>query len=116
MNRFLLFCLLVSPISLVSQVPFSFESQFAIGSTAADVGAKITRDSQQNLLLFGAVSDDLDVYPGNGVSNINPLGNPDVILVKYNTAADVLWAFNLGRIAMNNGIQARGLGVDDRST
>ncbi len=98
---------------LSAQVPFVFESQSAIGSNASDVGIRYAQDSDENKILFGTVGNDIDIAPGGEVVNVNPLGNPDLLLVKYDETNTVLWSANFGRIALNNGMQAKDLAIDN---
>jgi hypothetical protein len=88
-----------------------FQSQFGIGSTLNDDGQSIVKDGESRYV-FGLFSEIMDFDPTDNVFEMNPLGSPDLFLVKYNADQSVEWGFGLGRIALNNGVNAGGLDVD----
>jgi hypothetical protein len=91
----------------------SIENQFPLGSSLIDNARKTTMDSNGNLLILGTFSDDLDFDPSTEESVVNPLGSPDVFLASYsNDGMTLNWVINIGRIALSNGMTARGLAVD----
>lgn len=91
----------------------SLISQFGIGSSLADRATDVKYHPDEDIVVYGTFSDDMDFDPSSGESVISPLGSPDIFLGKYNTDGSLVWAFNLGRIALNNGMSARGLAIDD---
>jgi len=89
------------------------EDQFPLGSSLIDEARKTTMDSNGNLLVLGTFSDDLNFDPSAPGSVVNPLGSPDLFLASYsNDGMTLNWVINIGRIALSNGMTARGLAVD----
>lgn len=91
---------------------FSNISQYAIGSTQMDAGQSGIYDSNGNIIVFGSFKGVLDCDPSENSSELNPLGTPDILLAKYDQSGGLLWALNLGRISLNNGMDANGLTID----
>jgi hypothetical protein len=96
-----------------SQDPYiSIESQVALGSELIDNAFKAVIDSEGNRIVYGSFSEEIDFDPTTTEFIIEPLGSPDLFLASYNPDGSLIWAFNLGRIALNSGMSARGLSVD----
>jgi hypothetical protein len=99
-----------------SQDPFvSIESQFSIGSTLIDNAVHTVIDSEGNRIVYGTFGEEVDFDPGVTEFIIEPLGSPDLFLASYGADGSLNWAFNLGRIGLNNGMAAHGLGVDSEN-
>lgn len=114
MTKFLL-SILISFVSfgmMAQEAIFTNLSQFGMGSTLIDAGQSIAYDQNNSLIVYGSFSEDMDFDPGVGVSTINPLGSPDLFLAKYQQDGTLDWAFNLGRIALTNGMSPSGLLID----
>lgn len=90
----------------------SFDAQYAIGSLQSDYGSAIAHDADGNIYIYGEFGDDMDCDPTDGEFSIDPQGQPDLFLGKYNNQGEVIWAFGLGRIALNDGVIAGDLQVD----
>ncbi|MGB6036904.1 MAG: T9SS type A sorting domain-containing protein, partial [Cryomorphaceae bacterium] len=43
---------------------------------------------------------------------LEPLGSPDLFLASYDDQGSLNWVFSLGRISLNDGMRATGLGID----
>jgi hypothetical protein len=96
-----------------SQDPYiSIESQVALGSELIDNAFKAVIDSEGNRIVYGSFSEEIDFDPTATEFIIEPLGSPDLFLASYSPDGSLIWAFNLGRIALNSGMSARGLRVD----
>lgn len=107
----LLFSLLLLSTFVFGQGIMEFQSQFGVGSTQFDDGQSIAKDGDSRYV-YGKFSEMMDFDPTENVFEMNPLGTPDLFLVKYNTDNSVEWGFQLGRIALNNGLTNGGLAVD----
>lgn len=86
-------------------------SQFGIGSSLQDGGSAIAYDQNQDIVIIGTFNDDMDFEPGTSENIIDPLGEPDIFIAKYQSSGTLLWGFNLGRIALSNGMEANGLAI-----
>ncbi len=115
------FLLLVSIFAFLfhsgfSQGPYvSVESQVAIGSTLIDNAVHAVIDSDGNRIVYGTFSEEIDFDPGVTEFILEPLGSPDLYLASYSPDGNLNWAFNLGRIGLNNGMTAFGLGIDSEN-
>lgn len=89
-----------------------FQSQFGVGSTQIDHGQSIFKHGESTYV-YGNFSENMDFDPTGDVFELNPLGTPDLFLMKYNEDQSVDWGFRLGRIALSNGLTAGGLMVDE---
>ena len=97
----------------ISQGPYtSVESQFAIGSELIDNVNRTAIDSDGNRIVYGIFSEAVDFDPSESELIIEPLGTPDLFLASYDDQGGLNWAFNLGRISLNDGMRATGLGID----
>lgn len=115
MKKYLLlvFLFVFSLKSSVAQGPYiSIEEQMALGSALIDNAEKVVIDSEGNRIVFGTFGEELDFDPDETEFVLEPLGNPDIFLASYSSEGALNWAFNLGRIGLNDGMVARGLGVD----
>jgi len=90
----------------------SIESQVALGSELIDNAFKAVIDSEGNRIVYGSFREEIDFDPTATEFIIEPLGSPDLFLASYSPNGSLIWAFNLGRIALNSGMSARGLSVD----
>lgn len=117
MNKFILFILsvCVSLSTIAQQDMFSNISQFGIGSSLADAGEYVTYDNEGNILVYGFFSSAMDFDPTGAISNISSLGKPDLFVAKYTTSGNLVWVFNLGRISLNNGMEAGGIAVNSNN-
>lgn len=102
-----------SSLAIVAQeATFSNLSQFGMGSSLIDAGQSIAYDHNNSLIVYGSFSGNMDFDPGAGVSTMSPLGSPDLFLAKYQQNGTLDWSFNLGRIALTNGMNPSGLLID----
>lgn len=108
----LIYTLLIALVASAQPEVFSNLSQFGIGSSQIDAGQSGSYDSEGNIIIYGSFKGSLDCDPTTNSFELNPLGTPDLFVAKYNQAGDFLWAFNLGRISLNNGMDANGLNLD----
>ena len=117
MIKFLL-SILISFVSfgmMAQEAIFSNLSQFGMGSALIDAGQSIAYDHNNSLIVYGSFSGNMDFNPGAGQSMINPLGNPDLFLAKYQQDGTLDWAFNLGRLALSGGMAPSGLVIDENN-
>ncbi|MCZ4408314.1 T9SS type A sorting domain-containing protein [Cryomorphaceae bacterium 1068] len=99
-----------------SQDPLvSVGSQSAIGSTLIDNAVHTVIDSEGNRIVYGTFSEEIDFDQGVTEFIVEPLGSPDIFLASYSADGSLNWAFNLGRIGLNDGMTAHGLGVDSEN-
>lgn len=91
---------------------FNNMSQFGIGGSQIDAGKSGVYDSDGNIIVYGSFRGNLDCDPSDNSFELNSLGTPDLVLSKYDQSGGLLWAFNLGRISLNNGMDANGLTID----
>lgn len=90
----------------------SIESQTAIGSQLIDNASRTVIDADGNRIIYGTFSEAIDFDPSETELILEPLGTPDLFLASYDDQGDLNWAFNLGRLSLNNGMSATGLGLD----
>src|SRR5690554_4648814 len=111
MNKFILFILsLCVSLSTVGQQDiFDNISQFGMGSNLADAGEYVTYDNDGNILVYGFFGNPVNFNPSGQTANVSPLGKPDLFVAKYMSSGDLLWVFNLGRISLNQGMDAGGI-------
>jgi outer membrane protein assembly factor BamB len=112
-----LLCILffiITSLGLKAQENYAeLNSAFAIGSSFPDAAEFTALDNSGNRIIFGFFGEDLDFDPSEeGENVISPLGSPDLFLASYTSDGDLNWVFNLGRISLNNGMDAGGLAVD----
>ncbi|HKK39640.1 MAG TPA: T9SS type A sorting domain-containing protein [Cryomorphaceae bacterium] len=93
----------------------SIEGQIALGSELIDNAARTSIDSEGNRLIYGSFSENIDFDPSETDFILEPLGSPDLFLASYDTEGNLNWAFNLGRIGLNSGMTAQGLGIDSEN-
>ena len=117
MTKIILFALslCVSIATLAQQDMFNNVSQFGMGSSLADAGEYVTYDNEGNILVYGFFGSAMDFDPTAQTSNVSPLGKPDLFVAKYNPAGNLLWVLNLGRISLNNGMDAGGIAIDSNN-
>ncbi len=82
------------------------------GSNLVDAAQSVARDASGDIIVYGTFSGEMDVELTDAEFVLDPLGSPDLFLAKYTSNGDFLWGFNLGRISLNNGMDAGGLVVD----
>ena len=107
-----IFSLFIMASSFSQDAYVSIESQFALGSSLVDRSAKTAIDSEGNRIVFGSFSEELDFDPSESEFILEPLGSPDLFLASYDSDGNFNWAFNLGRISLNDGMVASGLAID----
>lgn len=100
---------------MAQEATFNNLSQFGMGSALIDAGQSIAYDHNNSLIVYGSFSGNMDFDPGTGVSSINPLGSPDLFLAKYQQDGTLDWAFNIGRLALTNGMNPSGLLIDENN-
>ena len=93
----------------------NIQSQNAIGSALIDNAEKTVIDQNGNILVSGTFSEELDFDPTEETFLLSPLGLPDVFLASYAADGNFNWAFNLGRISLNNGMSVGGIAVDSQN-
>ncbi|MCA1761691.1 MAG: T9SS type A sorting domain-containing protein [Cryomorphaceae bacterium] len=113
MKKYLLFTVAFSMVSLLQAQSSELLSQFGYGSSLADRATDVKYHPDGDIVLYGTFRDDLDFDPSGDGETLDPLGNPDIFLAKYSTSGDLVWAFNLGRIALNDGMNANAMAVND---
>lgn len=92
---------------------FTNSSQFGMGSSLLDAGALIAYDQNNDIIIAGTFEDDMDFDLGDTDNTIDPLGEPDIFVAKYQGSGDLMWVFNLGRIGLNDGMNINGLKVNE---
>lgn len=90
----------------------SINSQVALGSELIDNAVRTIIDSEGNRLVYGTFSEALDFDPSDSDLILEPLGAPDLFLASYDNSGNINWAFNLGRIGLNDGMVARDIALD----
>ena len=90
---------------------FTNLSQFGIGSSQADASQEVSYDSESNIIVFGSYSEEMDFDPTDEATQMNPLGTPDLFLAKYDQDGSLHWLVSLGRLSLNNGMDASGLSI-----
>lgn len=118
MNKFILFVfsICVSIATIAQQDMFNNISQFGMGSNLSDAGEYVTYDNEGNILVYGFFGNAMDFDPTGQTSNISPLGKPDLFVAKYTPSGNLLWVLNLGRISLNNGMDAGGIAIDSNNS
>ncbi|NEN25761.1 T9SS type A sorting domain-containing protein [Cryomorpha ignava] len=111
----LIYSLLITIGAYAQAEVFSNITQFGIGSTQIDAGQSGIYDSEGNMIIYGSFKGNLDFDPSANNNELNPLGTPDLFVAKYDQAGGLLWAFNLGRISLNNGMDADGVTIDSNN-
>src|SRR5690606_37401933 len=115
-NVIILICTFLTAVGVFAQSEvFNSLSQISIGSTQIDAGESCMYDSDGNIVIIGSFRGSLDFDPSDSDSEINPLGSPDLFVGKYDPSGNLLWAFNLGRVGLNNGMDANGMTVDSNN-
>lgn len=84
-----------------------------IGSALNDAAECVFRGQNGNNVICGFFSDDMDFDPSEEENLIDPLGNPDIFVASYGENNDLEWVFNLGRIAMTDGMSIGGMAIDN---
>jgi hypothetical protein len=109
---FLLFAGIFVNATFCQDSYISIESQSAIGSELIDNVNRTVIDADGNRIIYGTFSEVVDFDPSEAELILEPLGTPDLFLASYDDQGGLNWAFNLGRISLNNGMRATGLGID----
>ena len=116
MKRTILFLVLLTLLSYSSvfgQEISSFISEYGTGSTLLDAGVDVEYDSEGNILLYGFFDDDMDFDLLEGDQIVDPLGSPDLFIAKYNSAKELIWVLNLGRISLVDGMANGQMEIDN---
>ena len=116
MTRFLLFAALAFIFSsqvTAQETYIEPQSQVALGSALLDASENIVFDNDGNKVVFGYFGESTDFDPTEDEFILDPLGSPDLFLASYGESNELNWAFNLGRIALDDGMDAGGLAVDE---
>lgn len=100
-------------LALCQDPSISIESQSAIGSELIDNATRTAIDSDGNRIIYGTFSETVDFDPSEMEFLLEPLGSPDLFLASYDADGNLNWAFNLGRLSLNSGMNALGLAVDN---
>lgn len=66
------------------------------GSTGSDFGNDIVVDASGNVYMVGQFRFTIDFDPGTAVANLTAIGSRDIVLAKYSTNGDYVWAKNMG--------------------
>lgn len=90
----------------------AFTSEYAFGSTLLDAGVDIDYDSEGNIIIYGFFDEDVDFDLSENEMIINPLGSPDLFLAKYSSMGELIWAANIGRISLIDGMSNGELEID----
>ncbi|MFC2131886.1 hypothetical protein ACFLSQ_10670, partial [Bacteroidota bacterium] len=76
---------------------------FSWGNPGAVSGKAVATDSRNSFIVAGSFQGTINCDQGKGVTNLSPVGNNDMAIVKYNEFGDLIWAFNIGSTGMNCG-------------
>ncbi len=90
----------------------AFDSQFAFGSAQVEFSNAIEYDASGNIFIYGEFSDDMNCDPTGGEYLLDPEGQPDLFLGKYDDQGVPIWAFGIGRVGLNDGVIVGDLQVD----
>ena len=113
MNKFFFFAFSICvSVTTIAQDVFNNISQFGLGSSLSDAGEYVTYDNQGNILVYGFFGNTMDFDPSEQTTSVSPLGKPDLFIAKYAPAGNLLWIIKLGRISLNDGMEASGIEVD----
>lgn len=112
MKKLFLFTLAYSFGVFLQAQSTSLISQYGFGSSLADRATDVKYHPDQDIVVYGTFSDNMDFNPSGDETVLDPLGNPDIFLGKYTAEGSLAWVLSLGRIALNNGMTARAMAID----
>jgi len=113
MKKLLLFTVALSVGSILLAQSSVLFSQFGYGSSLGDRATDVKYHPDGDILVYGTFRDDMDFDPSGEQTILSPLGNPDIFLGKYGTDGSLVWALNIGRIALEDGMSARAMVIDE---
>lgn len=67
-----------------------------VASSGTDEGRGVVVDPSGNVYSIGFFSGSADFDPSAGSASLTPVGGEDIYVVKYNSAGQYQWAFNVG--------------------
>ncbi|MFH1050030.1 MAG: T9SS type A sorting domain-containing protein [bacterium] len=73
---------------------------FSWGNPGPVSGKSVAVDSKNNIVVAGAFQGTINCDQGNGIANLTAKGNQDMVLAKYNTFGDLIWAYNIGTLGI----------------
>lgn len=73
-----------------------------IGGTSEDFLTTVKTDGNNNIVAVGYFAGAIDVDPGAGTTTYTSLGGNDGVLIKLNSAGDLVWSYHLGSSAGEN--------------
>tara|TARA_R110001606_G_C15403849_1_gene653773 strand:+ start:1039 stop:9429 length:8391 start_codon:yes stop_codon:yes gene_type:complete len=75
----------------------------AIAGTNYEYAEGLVIDSDGSALITGRFRGTVDFDPGNGVSELSSFGDFDIFLAKYNSAGDLVFAYQMGGAGLETG-------------
>jgi len=73
---------------------YSWANRF--GNSGIDVSFSVQTDASNNVYMAGQFSNTVDFDPGAGTADLVSAGGTDIVVAKYNTSGNYLWAKGIG--------------------